>query len=155
MTPTSSGKLECKPNSCPSSSTKSFGNFILQFVRVKNDAPYTDQCYALGTKGPCCSSSDFLGYDIFKLKPACVDLEDPSSPYFSSSKKNDVLDKLYDPADKEYDYDNSATSSKESYNRTRRQGVITLPTSTPNSLLNPCQQGGRDGANLKCANPLV
>lgn len=153
MTPTSSGSLECKPNYCPAS-PKSLKNFILQFVLVKNGSDYSDEkCYALGTTGPCCSPSDLLGYNIFELKAECVDLNDPSSPYFSSSEENNRLDELYDVNGKEYDDDYSRESK--SFSRIRRQGIIQIPSRVPNTLLNPCQQGGRNANNLKCANILM
>jgi hypothetical protein len=34
-------------------------------------------------------------------------------------------------------------------------GIFQFPSSSPDTLLNPCRTGARQGANYKCTNPLV
>ena len=180
MTPSSSGQLECKPNFCSApSSRESFDSLILQLVRVKKTdddddcdcecddasrAPY-DECYALGTRGPCCSSSDLLGYNIFKLESECVDVKDPSLPYFISEDEANLLDEYFDEPDgcnqcnecnQQTKCNSTESTSEQSHSsRIKRQGVISTSITSATSLLNACQQGGLSASNPKCTNPLM
>ena len=159
----SSGKLECAPDSCQSHSMeKFFDEFLLQFVPdIMNEDDDDDEggfCYALGTRGPCSSPREFYGYNIFNYRGECVDISDPTSPYFSSSEENDRLDEIFNKA--ENDTKVAVHKREASHPRTRRQGSNTFGIfqqagQIPASLLNPCQSGDRSGNNFKCTNPLV
>jgi hypothetical protein len=57
------------------------------------------KCYELGSAGPCSSydyTSSLLGFDILKNELVCVDITDPSSPYFFSKEENDLFDSVFD-----------------------------------------------------------
>jgi hypothetical protein len=76
--------------------------------RQKPLVPTSDgKCYELGSAGPC-SSYDYtyslLGLDILRNELVCVDITDPSSPYFFSQEENDLLDSVFDQFYPEYDF---------------------------------------------------
>lgn len=154
----SSGKLECAPDTCQSME-KFFEDFLLQFAPAINGDSGEAICYALGTRGPCSSPSEYFGYNIFNYQGECVDIEDPTSPYFSSSEENARLDDIYNKA--ENDTKSVSLQKRETrHPRTRRQGfntggIFQQAGRVPASLLNPCQLGSRSGNNFKCTNPLV
>lgn len=148
------GRLGCTPAECESTDGKDF----LQQLVLANKA-----CYVLGSRGPCSTTSQLLGYDIFKRRLQCVNLLDPFSPYFSWHEENNLLDSIYNHLHLESDEFRTSLvyQSLEGRNDTlRRQGANTagifqFPSSSPDTLLNPCRTGARQGANYKCTNPLV
>ena len=146
------GRLDCMPAECQS---MDFGNKPLQMVSTQNGV-----CYALGTQGPCSTTSRLLGYDIFKRQPECVDVENTTSPYFLSSREAELLDRIYNQlAPDDDDYRVSLVFGNNDIGQ-RRQGANTggifqFPSSSPETLLQPCRTGARRGTNYKCTNPLV
>ena len=164
----SSGELECAPNTCQI--VDRYQDFLLQLVPVKQSRVSYDSgedengyCYALGTRGPC-SPSELFGYNIFRSKGECVDMDDPRTPYFSSPEENAILDDVFERAANEplkVKNKNSNTFFRaQRISRKRRQGansfgIFQQPSGIPTSLLNPCQLGNRNGNNFKCSNPLV
>jgi hypothetical protein len=91
-------------------------------------------------------------------------MDDPRTPYFSSPEENAILDDVFDRAANEPIKTKNNKSNTffraQRLSRKRRQGPNTFgifqqPSRIPTSLLNPCQTGGRNGNNFKCANPLV
>lgn len=60
------------------------------FPHPYNDVDDGGSCLAIGTIEPCCSFTKVLGYNIFKRRGECVDLEDPSAPYYSSPEMDEV-----------------------------------------------------------------
>ncbi|XP_046445779.1 uncharacterized protein LOC124195428 isoform X1 [Daphnia pulex] len=148
------GRLGCTPAECESTDGKDF----LQQLVLANKA-----CYVLGSRGPCSTTSQLLGYDIFKRRLQCVNLLDPFSPYFSWHEENNLLDSIYNHLHLESDEFRTSLvyQSLEGRNDTlRRQGANTagifqFPSSSPETLLNPCRTGARQGTNYKCTNPLV
>jgi hypothetical protein len=91
-------------------------------------------------------------------------MDDPTTPYFSSPEENAILDDVFDRAANEPIKTKNNKSNTflcaQRLSRKRRQGINTFgifqqTSRIPTSLLNPCQPGGRNGNNFKCANPLV
>ncbi|XP_046441044.1 uncharacterized protein LOC124191993 [Daphnia pulex] len=164
----SSGKLECFPNTCQL--VDRYQDCLLQLVPVKQSRISNDDngdeygyCYGLGTRGPC-SPSELFGYNIFHCQGECADMDDPRTPYFSSPEENAILDDVFDRAANEPIKTKNNKSNTflcaQRLSRKRRQGINTFgifqqTSRIPTSLLNPCQPGGRNGNNFKCANPLV
>lgn len=160
------GQLKCGPDVCQAP-INYLEDFLLQFVPETGDDDDGAYCHALGTQGPCSSSYELYGYNIFELKGQCVNLEDPSSPYYSSAEENALLDEAYNQANQGSTYLNDPNSTSNQpettqavYSRSRRQnmnsaGIFQMPSRFPSSLLNPCQLGDRNGNNFKCTNPLV
>ncbi|XP_046447337.1 uncharacterized protein LOC124196362 [Daphnia pulex] len=158
-----SGKLECAPNTCQL--VDRYQDFLLQLVPVKQsiisnhkygNGNGQELCHALGSCGPC-SPSELFGYNVFRPLGECVDMNDPRTPYFSSPEENAILDDVFGRAANE---PNNRFYRAQRLSRKRRQGPNTIgifqqPSRIPTSLLNPCQPGGRNGNNFKCANPLV
>ncbi len=150
------GRLGCTPAKCQSidNRDKSFQ----QLAPTENG-----RCYALGSRGPCPFTSQLLGYDIFKRRLQCVNIRDPSSPYFFSPREDAFLDRAYNQIHPEYDVRVSLTKEnllERSGTAQRKQdtntiGVFQLPSPLPHILLNPCRPGARRGLNYKCTNPLV
>ncbi|KZS08617.1 Uncharacterized protein APZ42_027312 [Daphnia magna] len=150
------GRLGCAPTQCESIDND---NLSRQLVPANDGV-----CYALGSRGSCATTSQFLGYDIFKHRVQCVDFLDPSSPYFSWPAQDDFLGSIYNQLHPEYDefrvsfvYE-SLTGKNET--EQRRQGANTVgavqfPGTTIESLLHPCRTGARRGINFKCTNPLI
>lgn len=150
------GRLGCAPTQCESIDND---NLSRQLVPANDGV-----CYALGSRGSCATTSQFLGYDIFKHRVQCVDFLDPSSPYFSWPAQDDFLGSIYNQLHPEYDefrvsfvYE-SLTGKNET--EQRRQGANTVgavqfPGTTIESLLHPCRTGARRGINFKCTNPLM
>ncbi|XP_057370196.1 uncharacterized protein LOC130691287 [Daphnia carinata] len=150
------GRLGCTPTKCESIDND---NLSRQLVPANDGV-----CYALGSRGPCATTSQLLGYDIFKRRDHCVDILNPSSPYFSWPAQDDFLDSIYNQLHPEYDefrvsfvYE-SLTGKNET--QQRRQGASTIgaiqfPSTSIGSLLHPCRTGARRGINFKCTNPLV
>ncbi|EFX73270.1 hypothetical protein DAPPUDRAFT_325519 [Daphnia pulex] len=124
-------------------------------------------CFALGSGGPC-SSTQLLGYDIFKRQLQCV--VDPFSPESSPSQQNELVDGAENKELFSQDYISerigwieyliSISLSQRRYlmepiERQDTAGILQLPSSLPDSLLLPCRTGARSDNNFKCANPLV
>ena len=119
--------------------------------------PFEDgQCYALGTRGPCPETPfHLLGYDVFEHKAVCVNMEDPSSPYFLSDEEDALIDSLYNQFHPEYDFQvvliqQNVLSRNDTSQRKQGAGVFQLPSRFPDSLLVGCRPGGSG-----CANPIV
>jgi hypothetical protein len=74
--------------------------------KQKQLVPTSDgRCHELGTTGRCLNydyTYSLLGLDILKNELECVDVTDPSSPYFSSQEENDILDSIFDEFYTEY-----------------------------------------------------
>ncbi len=98
----------------------------------------TGQCFALGTRGPC-PASHLLGYDVFARTATCVNMEDPSSPYFSSPEENEIIDRFYNQPEFNDVQAVPFPGNQLRKHDTRRQGsgVFQLPSRFPDSLLNP------------------
>lgn len=149
------GRLGCTPTECQSIDGE---DKSLQLVPTENGV-----CYALGSRGPCSSASQLLGYDIFKRRSQCVNLLDAFSPYFSWREENDLLDSFYNQLHPEYDEFQTSFVYQSLVVRNatlRRQGANTAgifqtPSLSIETLLNPCRTGARQGINYKCTNPLV
>lgn len=153
---TPQGRLGCTPTECQSIDSE---DNSLQLVSTENGV-----CSTLGSRGPCPTISQLLGYDIFKRQLQCVNILDPSSPYFSSSTEEDLTDSVYNqflPAYDDYQvsliYQNQGERKD---NNQRRQGantagIIRFPSTSTEALLHPCRTGAREGINFKCTNPLV
>lgn len=162
VTVSSSGKLECGSNTCPSLD-RYYQDFLLQLVPAKesriigSDDDDDGFCYALGTRGPC-SPSELFGYNIFQAEGQCLDMEDPTTPYFSSPVENALLDELYNHTSEEPVKKSVTFFRSQQLSRNRRQasfGIVQQSSTFPTSMLNPCQLGNRNGNNFKCTNPLV
>lgn len=148
------GRLGCTPAECQSIDGE---DKSLQLVPTENGV-----CYALGSHGPCSTTSQLLGYDIFKRRLQCVNIQDPSSSYFFSPREGEMLNSIYNQLYPEYDdYRISLVyESLEGRNDQRRQGANTFgifqfPSSLLETLLQPCRTGARQGMNFKCTNPIV
>lgn len=150
------GRLGCTPTECESIDGK---NFLQQSVLVNKR-----RCYILGSRGPCSTTAQLLGYDIFKRRSQCVNLEDPSSSYFVSPREKEMLDSIYNQLYPEYDDYRISLMYQSLEGRNdkgqRRQGANTagifqFPSSSLETLLQPCRTGARQGMNFKCTNPLV
>jgi hypothetical protein len=70
----------------------------------KQFVPTSDgKCYELGSDGPCSNNADTLfGLDILKNELECIDVTDPTSPYFFSKEENDLLDSAFTEFSPEY-----------------------------------------------------
>ncbi len=155
------GRLSCEPLECQTINGGDDGRFQQLIPDEKGT------CFALGSLGPC-SSTQLLGYDIFKRQLQCV--VDPFSPESSSSQQNELVDaaenrELYsqDYISERIDWIKYLISisllqrSKliEPVERQDAAGILQVPSSLPDSLLQPCRSGARRDNNFKCANPLV
>lgn len=117
----------------------------------------------MGTFGPCYSSDKVVGYDIFDLKGKCIDLKDPTTPYFLSSELNSKLDKAYNEDDDlKYKNVNKTIIRRRKISKASRVGRQTntfgafqVNNNLVSSNLAGCQLGNRNGNNVKCANPLT
>ncbi|XP_045026492.1 uncharacterized protein LOC116919237 isoform X3 [Daphnia magna] len=163
MTISQGGRLFCTPDECPAINGE---NDSLQQL-VPNDK---GDCFALGSVGPC-SAAQLLGYDIFERQLECVNITDPSSPYFSSSFQERgpidrvMLDALllhqFHPDDNDLQFGLIQQAKRGIIKRKiQRQdastaGIFQLPSSLPDPLLQPCRTGARQGENFKCTNPLI
>lgn len=135
--------------------------------------------YPLGSRGPCRIMSslsatkrrEFLfGYDVFKLKPVCVDVSQFDSPYFNPAEEHQRFDLVLNRSrvlmtsvsltlrnqQEIYSFSNDVGRN----NGKRRQGALTsglfqVPGSLPDPLLNPCRPGAKKDKNYKCTNPHV
>lgn len=146
----------CAPAQCQVSQQES----LLQQLVPGGDG----LCYPLGTRGPCSAPSELLGYDVLGKESACVNVNDPLSPYFESSELNGLLDTMHKQRNPDFG-DFEITFIKQNLLKfnslsTRRQnlntiGVFQFPNFSPKTLLNPCRPGPKRGNNYKCANPLV
>ncbi len=151
----SQGQLECMPSQCQSTNV---GDKSLQLLPAEDGL-----CYALGTQGPC-SPPSLLGYDIFKRQMECVNVQNDTSPYFTSPEEEALVDSIYNQRSPDFD-DFRISMVFESPIGTnnigqRRQGATTggifqFPSFSPEILLNPCRPGARREMNYKCTNPLV
>ncbi len=96
------GSLSCMKSKCPS-----IYNGDYNFWKQKPLVPTSDgKCYELGSTGRCSKYDDTsspLGLDVLKNELVCIDITDPSSPFFSSQEENDILDSLYENFFPEYD----------------------------------------------------
>jgi len=92
------------------------------------------------------------------------------SAYFTSEKEEKSMDNIFNQLLPEYDNYRIYFVSDSKKNPTkrgdwraasvRRQGGVTaglfqLPSRLPDSLLNSCRPGARNGNNYKCTNPLM
>ena len=136
--------------------------------------------YLLGSRGPCGIMTSLsatnrcellFGYDVFKLKPVCVDVSQFDSPYFNPTKEHQRFDlafnrstvfmtrvstKLRHQVQEIHSFSKDIGRS----NGKRRQGALTsglfqVPGSLPDPLLNPCRPGAKKDKNYKCTNPHV
>lgn len=149
------GRLECTPSVCPSRTQN--GNRLIPFGE-------NGICYEFGTVGPCRPNTELLGYDVFERRGICVDIFDPSSPYFTSPDEDDVLDKIYNQVSAEYgDYqitlvEQNLLVRKDSAEERQEQntlGIFQVPEALPEVLLNPCRPGAQRELNYKCMNPIL
>ena len=146
-----SGELGCTVTQCPG---------------VDNNrhqlAMHTDgECYRLGLRGPCDSTRRF-GYSISERMALCIDvLNAPSSPYALTGEETAKLDSTYNQI---YQYDDYRILLVYDTNNLidgpiKRQGnsfgILQLPVSLNDPLLNQCRGGGRGGDNYKCTESLV
>jgi hypothetical protein len=159
---TPDGRLNCEPLECQSINGGDDGRFQ-QLVPDENGI-----CFALGSRGPC-SSTQLLGYDVFKRQLQCV--VDPFSPDSSPShQRNDLFHEAEDKKLYSQDYISERigwieyligisllqrSKLMQPIERQDTAGILQVPSSLPDSLLQPCRSGDRQGANFKCANPLV
>ncbi|XP_046463831.1 uncharacterized protein LOC124209729 [Daphnia pulex] len=98
------GSLKCMTSKCPS-----IYDGDEYFWKQKPLVPTNDgKCYELGSTGRCSKYDDIapllLGLDILKNELTCVDINDPSSPYFFSQEENDLLDSLYETFYQDYNF---------------------------------------------------
>ena len=95
---TSDGSMRCMKSNCPT--IYESDEFSSKLWKQKQMVPASDgKCYELGSAGPCSNDdeiSSLLGFDILKNELVCVDITDPSSPYFFSKEENDLLDSVFD-----------------------------------------------------------
>ena len=155
MTFNAADKLVCTPSQCQP--VQSLSGLPFQMV------PFGyGKCFALGTRRPCPATPfHLLGYDVFERKAVCVNMDDPSSPYFSSPEEDEIIDRFYDQ--KQPDFNDvrvvmfQQNSLRENGTAKRRQasGVFQFPSQFPETLLNPCRPGDQREFNFKCTNPLV
>ena len=151
MTLSSQDRLVCLPSQCPP--VNGPDGQPLQMVPFGNG-----QCFALGTRGPCPASPiHLLGYDVFECKAVCVNMKDPSSPYFLSTEEDASIDSFYNQLHPEYDDFHVVLVAQNVLSRNdtaqRKQGgVFQFPSSLPISLLAGCRPGGSDSG---CVNPIV
>nr|CAH0104707.1 unnamed protein product [Daphnia galeata] len=158
---TPEGRLNCEPLECQSINGGDDGRFQ-QLVPDENGI-----CFALGSRGPC-SSTQLLGYDVFKRQLQCV--VDPLSPDSSPSQRNELFHEAEDKQLYSQDYISERigwieyligisllqrSKLMQPIERQDTAGILQVPSSLPDSLLQPCRSGDRQGANFKCANPLV
>lgn len=150
------GKLGCTPAECQSIDG---GDKSLQLVPTEDGV-----CYPLGSRGPCSTTSQLLGYDIFERRIQCVNTQNASSPYFFSSQENELADNVYNQIQPEYNafqvflVGQSLVQRNDTAQRkqdTNTVGVFQIPSSLPDPILHPCRPGARRGLNYKCTNPLV
>jgi hypothetical protein len=147
---TENGRLSCEPLECLSINGGDDG----RFQQLVPDEKGT--CFALGSRGPCLSTQ-LLGYDIFKRQLQCV--VDPFSPESSASQQNELVEAAEFRQLFSQDYISERIEwieyLMEPIERQDNAGILQLPSSLPDSLLQPCWSGTRPGNNFKCANPLV
>lgn len=140
-------------------------------------------CLAMGTSGSWCSPNGVLGYNIFQRRGECIDLKDPTTPYYSSPESNAELDSAYEVEipckEKNTCSDNELNLNAKSnkvgaeflgkknktviddemmsitVTRIQRQ-MSKLSKGLANiPLLGACQPGDRTEDNYKCTNPAV
>ena len=149
MTLSSLDILVCTPSQCPPVNGPDGKPF--QMVPFGNG-----QCFPLGTRGPCPATPvHLLGYDVFERSVKCVNIEDPSSSYFSSPEEDALIDSLYNQFHPDYDFEIALVhlnllSRNDTAQRKQSAGIFQLPSSLPKSLLGGCRPGSSG-----CANPLV
>jgi hypothetical protein len=156
---TPDGRLSCEPLECQPINGGDDGRFH-QLVPDEKGI-----CFALGSRGSC-SSTQLSGYDVFKRQLQCV-IADPFSPESSPSQRNELFHEAEDKQLYSQDYVSERieylidisllqrSKLMEPIERQETAGILQLPSSLPNSLLQPCRTGARQGVNFKCANPLV
>ncbi len=97
------GYLGCKLSKCPSN----YDGYKYS-SKQKQMVPTSDgKCYELGSDGPCSNygdTSSLLGLDILSNELECVNVTDPSSPYFFSEEENYLIDSVFDQFFPEYDF---------------------------------------------------
>ncbi|EFX63105.1 hypothetical protein DAPPUDRAFT_269070 [Daphnia pulex] len=158
---TEDGRLNCEPLECQSINGGDDGRFQQLIPDEKGT------CFALGSRGPC-SSTQLLGYDIFKRQLQCV--VDPFSPESPPSQQNELVNAAENRQLYSQDYISERigwieylisisllqrSKLMEPIERQDNAGILQVPSSLPDSLLQPCRSGARQGDNFKCANPLV
>ncbi|XP_046463836.1 uncharacterized protein LOC124209732 [Daphnia pulex] len=95
---TSDGSMSCMKSNCPT--IYESNEYSSKLWKQKQMVPTSDgKCYELGSADPCSNddeTSSLLGFDILKNELVCVDITDPSSPYYFSKEENDLLDSVFD-----------------------------------------------------------
>jgi hypothetical protein len=95
----SNESLSCMKSKCPTIYEFDEYSSDLWKQRQKPLVSTSDgRCHELGTAGRCSSyddASSLLGLDMLKNELECVDVTDPSSPYFSSQEENELLDSIF------------------------------------------------------------
>ncbi|XP_046655296.1 uncharacterized protein LOC124348928 [Daphnia pulicaria] len=141
---TENGRLSCEPLECLSINGGDDG----RFQQLVPDEKGT--CFALGSRGPCLSTQ-LLGYDIFKRQLQCV--VDPFSPESSASQQNELVEAAEFRQLFSQDYISERiewieylitlslmqrNKLMEPVERQDNAGILQLPSSLPDSLLQPC-----------------
>jgi hypothetical protein len=158
---TEDGRLSCEPLECLSINGGDDG----RFQQLVPDEKGT--CFALGSRGPCLSTQ-LLGYNVFKRQLQCV--VDPFSPESSASQQNELVEAAENRQLFSQDYISERidwikylisiglmqrSKLMEPIERQDTAGILQVPSSLPDSLLQPCRSGARIDNNFKCANPVV
>ena len=157
------GRLFCTPDECQASNISN-SNSSMSFIPSDKG-----KCQAIGSRGTCSSaSSQFLGYDVFKRQLQCINVTDPTSPYFSYLRERRFDKKIFSQMpqiernQRKIDvpvktvHTNLLIKTNDTNNRRQGTfGIFQVPSSVSNSLLQPCRPGVRNGFNQKCTNPLV
>lgn len=159
MTPSPSGKLECKPNVCQSVNEE--GLTLQAFPHSLDGQDQTGSCLPIGHQ---CSHFKVLGYNIFERRGECVDLQDSRTHYHFDPEMNDMLEEAYDLgpqlAEPELQLPvklNGTGWSRGSRLRRHVHKTQLFQSSTyiPEPILHACQPGDRTGNNFKCTHPVV
>ena len=157
------GRLFCTPDECQASNISN-SNSSMSFIPSDKG-----KCQVIGSRGTCSStSSQFLGYDVFKRQLQCANVTDPTSPYFSYLRERRFDKKIFsqmpqiEKNQKKIDvpietvHQNSLIKTNDTDNRRQGTfGIFQVPSSVSDSLLQPCRPGARNGFNQKCVNPLM
>jgi hypothetical protein len=94
----------------------------------------------------------------------CVNVQNDTSPYFTSPEEEALVDSIYNQRSPDFDDLRISMVFKSPVGTNdigqRRQGATTggifqFPSFSPETLLNPCRPGARKEMNYKCTNPLV
>lgn len=147
VTPSSDmGKLICAPEVCKAPFS-SLDEFIIQmFPHPFDEKDDGGSCLVMGTTGCCCSTTNVLSYNIFKRRGECVDLKDPTTPYYSSPELDAMIDEVFN---KGGGFGKKSNLTAVTRIRERRYHLTQVPTS---NSLGACQPGS---GTSKCTNQLV